>query len=250
MTLQLTLLCGYFTWSFFVILIKLTPIHSASHRNTPLFQFIHSKSSIFVFCISLIPRCCDKHHNRRQLREEWVYFILQLQVTVNHWRRLRHEPKKRPPEKHCSLSCPSWHPQPSGSQLSSSFLRVALSTVGWALPQWSLIATLPHREAHGTIWPRQLKFPLPSYSHLPGGKGQSAEIIRCLGVLSVTFAFNIAYLDVSLHHMVLNWASFYQPVCPHNTWNWNNQLSLSGFYTQPSVPRTFGGWRSLNLSGH
>lgn len=61
---------------------------------------------------------------------------------------------------------------------------------------------------------------------LPGGKGESAEIIRCLGVLSVTFAFNIAYLDVSLHHMMLNWASFYQPVCPHNTWNWNNQLSL------------------------
>lgn len=85
---------------------------------------------------------------------------------------------------------------------------------------------------------------------LPGGKGESAKIIRCLGVLSVTFAFNIAYLDVSLHHMMLNWASFYQPVCPHNTWDRNNQLSLSGFFTQPSVPRTFGGWRSLNLCGH
>lgn len=167
MILWLTLLCGYFTRSFFffVILIKLTSIHSASHRNTHLFnsfsQIIKYLFSVSVwFPVAVINTTIEGNLGKNEFISS--YNSRSQSIAEEDWG----EPMQKSPEKHCSLSCPSWHPQLSDTQLRRCFLRVALSTVGWALPQRSLIATLPHREAHRAIWPRQLKFPLPSYYHL------------------------------------------------------------------------------------
>lgn len=97
----------------------------------------------------------NKHHDGKQLKEERVYFL--LQIKLHYQGKSRHELKaevwsRNCGEKCCFLACSVFLLLKS----KPTSLGLMLSTVGWAFPHQSSIKIIPHIQAHRAIWQRQL----------------------------------------------------------------------------------------------
>lgn len=132
-----------------------------SHATHGLTFFNHCCS--YTYRITLLS-CCDKHHNQKDLGKESV-----LTVVVHH--------EGKSGQKY---GCRDWYRNHEGQpanllpkvystcfliQAKTTSSRLALTTVGWALPRQSLI-TKCSRPAYMPIWWEilsQLRVPLPRW---------------------------------------------------------------------------------------